>query len=284
MAQRYAIVASERPMPADFPTAVRAFEAGMVAGGLAATTRHAYRRELVNFVIDWCVLRDVDLVSAPRSEINAYLAQLPSRGSKRGDASRALKAFYSFLAGDHRVDNPAEHVKIPRGKLTPAPHLDPADARALLRAAFRHEPRRGWAMLLALHTGARVSSLVAVTAADVDLERGSIYFRVAKGDRPYSVPLDRVAALACRNLIAEGYETLLGVGAARFRQWVHAAEQSAGIDRVWPHLLRHQFSNDVARHGDPEAWRRLLNHADLSQWSRYVHAGDERLRAVLPGS
>jgi len=76
--------------------------------------------------------------------------------------------------------------------------------------------------------------------------------------------------------------TLLGVGAERFRQWVHAAEQEAGLGRVWPHLLRHAASTRVARRADPETWRRFMNHADLSQWARYVAGTDERVRRAVP--
>jgi len=76
--------------------------------------------------------------------------------------------------------------------------------------------------------------------------------------------------------------TLIGVGAERFRQWVHAAEQDAGLGRVWPHLLRHAASTRVARSTDPETWRRFMNHADLSQWPRYVAGTDERLRQAIP--
>jgi integrase len=75
---------------------------------------------------------------------------------------------------------------------------------------------------------------------------------------------------------------LIGVGAERFRQWIHAAEQEAGLGRVWPHLLRHAASTRVARSTDPETWRRFMNHADLSQWARYVAGTDERVRQAVP--
>jgi site-specific recombinase XerD len=81
---------------------------------------------------------------------------------------------------------------------------------------------------------------------------------------------------------ARPHHTLIGVGAERFRQWVHAAEQEAGLGRVWPHLLRHAASTRVARSSDPETWRRFMNHADLSQWARYVAGTDERVRAAVP--
>jgi integrase len=140
-------------------------------------------------------------------------------------------------------------------------------------------------MLLALRTGARVGSLVSVRLVDVDLEARTIWFAQAKNDRPYGVPLDRAGIIAARHLVAEarsaGRERLIGVGATRVRQWVHGAEQDAGLPRIWPHLFRHAFATRVAQANDPEAWRRLMNHADLSQWARYNHADQGRLRGVL---
>jgi site-specific recombinase XerD len=269
----------------DFASVIRRFDAHLTLTGHSERTRHSYRRELVNFWIDWCALRAIDIVVARRSEVEEYLASLPAHGTKRGGAMRAIKAFYAWLEGEHRLDNPAGHLKVPRGKLTPAPELGPEQIRRLMSAAFRKEARRGWAIMLALNTGARVSSLAAIEPRDVELDRRLLRLRVAKGDRPYAVPLNRSALVAARHLVAEAERlertTLLGVGAARFRQWVHDAEREAGLDRIWPHLLRHAFSNRVAQAGDPEAWRRLMNHADLSQWSRYVRADDERLRRAI---
>lgn len=180
-------------------------------------------------------------------------------------------------------------------------------AHRLLRAAFRREHRRGWAILLCYVTGARVGSLVGARPCDIHLGPDArLDLLEAKGGKPYSVPLERAGVIAARHLIdyaghrglsrsdtsgvglplrAEGFAprpVLIGVGAERFRQWVHAAEQEAGLGRVWPHLLRHAASTRVARRADPETWRRFMNHADLSQWSRYVAGTDERVRAAIP--
>ena len=101
-----------------------------------------------------------------------------------------------------------------------------------------------------------------------------------------SVPLERAGVIAAEHLlqsrVLHATDRLIGVGAERFRQWVHAAEQEAGLGRVWPHLLRHAASTRVARSSDPETWRRFMNHADLSQWARYVAGTDERVRAAVP--
>jgi site-specific recombinase XerD len=267
-----------------FPALFAAFAAFMVASGLAERTRHKYRYELLCFVCDWCYLAGIEPHRVSEQDLTRYIVSLPAQGSKRGDAARALKAFYSWLDGRERIGDPSVELKIPRARSTPAPELTEEATRSLLAAAFHQEQRRGWSMMLALETGARVSSLVAVRREDVHLEDASgawIWFREAKGSRPYAVPLSARGRAAARHLLDGGLDPIVGVGAARFRQWVHAAEEAAHLDRVWPHLLRHTFASKVARSGDVEAWRRLMNHADLSQWPRYVRASDERLRAAL---
>ena len=111
-----------------------------------------------------------------------------------------------------------------------------------------------------------------------------VWFDETKGDRPTPQPLNRRGAIAARELATLGHDPILGVGAAQFRQWVHAAEQQAGLERVWPHLFRHTFATKVAAAGDAEAWRRAMGHADLSQWPRYVASSDEAVRRAVNGA
>jgi integrase len=270
-----------------FAAVLRRFDAHLDVTGCSPATRRKYRYELVCWWIDWLYLSDVELDELRPRHLEEYVAGLARNGSKRGDALRALRSFFAWCEAEGEVDrSPIAHIPVPRPKLMPAPDLPDDELRRLLRAAFRRERRRGWAILLAYVTGARVGSLVALRPCDVHLGASPrIDFATAKGDRPYSVPLERAGVLAARHLLAigeVGKPRLIGVGAERFRQWVHAAEQEAGLGRVWPHLLRHAAATRVARSTDPETWRRFMNHADLGQWTRYVAGSDERLRAAVP--
>lgn len=272
--------AGREGVPVEFAPALRRFDAHMQVAGRSDSTRHAYRRELVNFWIDYLLERSLELDTVSEDDVVAYIAGLPKNGSKRADAIRALRAFYGWAPGRVRVDNPTSAMKVPRPGRGAAPNLTSEQLRLLLSTLFRREPRRGWAAMLCFATGARVGSLVALTASDVDLGAGMIHFRVVKNDRPYSKPLNKMGYVSAHHLVYETgrRETLVGVGQERFRQWLHDAEREAGLPRIWPHLLRHSYSNRAAT-GDPEAWRRGMNHSDLSQWARY-HAGDDaRLRA-----
>jgi integrase len=273
-----------------FPGHLHRFQRHLDVLGRSLSTQRKYRYELLCWWTDYLFPRELELADVRARDVEEYLADLPANGSKRGDAIRALRAFCSWAHVEGEIDrDPIAHVPVPRRRVAPAPDLPADDLRRLLRAAFRREPRRGWAILLCYVTGARVGSLVKVRPGDVHLGPDArIDLLEAKGGKPYSVPLERAGVIAAghlRDIRGNGIPadvTLVGVGAERFRQWVHAAEQEAGLGRVWPHLLRHAASTRVARSADPETWRRFMNHADLSQWSRYVAGTDDRVRAALP--
>jgi len=293
--------------PRPFPAVLRRFDQHLDVLGRADTTRRKYRYELLRWWTDYLFAAELEVADVRAADVEDYLAGLPRHGSKRSDALRALRAFCSWAVVEGELDrNPVAHIPVPRPKIAPAPDLSDDELRRLLRAAFRRERRRGWAILLCYVTGARVGSLVAARPVDVHLGPDARLDLIeAKGGKPYSVPLERAGVIAARHLAGptnprpvnhdrpsaetlvassapRSNHTLIGVGAERFRQWVHAAEQEAGLGRVWPHLLRHAASTRVARSSDPETWRRFMNHADLSQWARYVAGTDERVRRAVP--
>lgn len=139
-------------------------------------------------------------------------------------------------------------------------------------------------MVFLLATGARIGSFVDLLPEDVFLDgpMPRVYFRTTKGNRPYEVPLSRRGRIAARHLLElSPGPTVVGVSAERVRQWMHEAELEAGVGRVFPHLLRHEFSNRTARAGDPEAWRKAMNHRNLSQWGRYNEGEVERVASAM---
>ena len=278
-----------------FPAVLHRFDRHLDVLGRSDSTRRQYRYELLCWWVDYLHRAELEVADVHSVDIEEYVGGLPRNGSKRGDALRALRAFCAWAHAEGEIDrNPVAHIPVPRPKVPPAPDLSGDELRRLLRAAFRRERRRGWAILLCYVTGARVGSLVAVRPADVHLGPDArLDLLEAKGGKPYSVPLERAGVIAARHLsdLARRQRSgairaedcrIIGVGAERFRQWVHAAEQEAGLGRIWPHLLRHAASTRVARSSDPETWRRFMNHADLSQWARYVAGTDERVRRAVP--
>ena len=269
---------------------IRAWQTFLESSGTASPrTCASHRYALLRFLADTLLdLREVD-----EPAILEHFGKLDPRGSTRGDQLRALKSFYRW-ATERRIvpEDPARRLKITRRTNGRAPHLTPEELGRLLAAAAAREPRRRWALMFVYGTGARVGSACEVRPEDV--RDGRVYFRVAKNDRPYDVPLEGVAAEAARELerLARSRavrsttpyaDRLIGVGPERFRQWVAQAGADSGV-RAWPHLLRHTFATRVYEATkDPMLVAELLNHADLSQIRRYVAVDEDAKRVALQG-
>ena len=156
------------------------------------------------------------------------------RGPARGLMLRALRSFYAWgtdLDVGEVVMDPARRLKVPRPKLTRAPSLEREQLAAVLKAAESVDPRARPALTLAYYTGARAGSLAALLSSDVRLEQGItvVYFREAKWDRPYSVPLVAPEAIQAIEDLRRlsGWvpkrgirrDTLIGVGRTRLGEW-----------------------------------------------------------------
>ena len=186
------------PVP-DFFAVMRRWDEWMVGRGLAEKTRGMYRYMLLDMAADLMM----DPLEVTEAELFAHIASLPPRGNKAAAVARASRSFYGFTFGHgFTPTNPAVDLAVKEHRAGRVPRLSEQDLRAILRAAFRKSPRRGWAILLAYTTGARAGSLVAVEPADVHLEAGYIEFKVAKNDKPYTVPLERKGRIAALHLLA----------------------------------------------------------------------------------
>ena len=220
-------------------------------------------------------------------DVVAVLKSYAARGPSKGNMATSLKSFYRFAEARELCGNPTGDVKVRPEPEKDAGSLDSGQIRALLRAAFRRDARRGWTIALLYATGARIGSLVAVTAQDVS--PASITFRTMKGHRgPHEVPLNRLGRVAALRLLAlpPGLRpTLVGVGKGAVWQWVHQAAKEANV-RVdgrlaWPHLLRHSAGTaGYEATLDELGVAQFLGHKDTRQIHRYVGRADERKRRV----
>lgn len=260
---------------------VRRWSAFLSVQGLSQTTIRGYRRTLIRFVAD--TLLDLDGVT--EDDVITYIAAMPRNGSARGDALRALRSYYGWAEQrDQFVVSPVRRLKPKNPKYGDAPTLERDDLVRVLFALAWREPRRAWTALLLYSTGARIASACALRPEDVYAGRIHLTYQV-KGDRPYSLPLARTSAAAVEGLRAAmrtGQERLIGVSPTRVRQWLDRAELDTGL-ALWPHLFRHAFGTTLAPLTDPRTWMEAMNHQDLSQYRRYAHASDERLRAAIDG-
>lgn len=260
-----------------------------VSGSANPRTRRAYKRAIVNAMAD--TLTDLRLWS--EDDVVAYLTTFDPKGQMRGQVLRALKSFYGWAEPRGHVPlDPTARLRVKRPKLMPAPSLSRDDLETFLTAAEQSDPRARPCMEFMYATGARIGSMVALRPADLHLgEDPHVTFAVAKGDKPYRVPLGpRAISAASRLLELADYspkmangrrETLVGVGENTIRNWFTEASDRSGI-AARPHLMRHTFATRLAENGtDVRTWIELMNHSDASQFRRYAAASDSNLREAV---
>ena len=270
--------------------------------GASGLTLAAYRTDLTNFAAHLAA-RGVALAGAGRADLLAYLAAPgQARLAPRSLARRlsAVRGFYRYLVREGLTpEDPTARIDSPRlGRPLPKT-LSEADIERLLAAPVGEAPEalRDAAMLELLYaTGLRVSELVGLRLAQVDLNRGVLVV-LGKGARERLVPVGEAAVARIEVYLARARGALLdgqvsdalfvtrrGGGMTRQAFWhrLRAHARAAGFERPpSPHTLRHAFATHLLNHGaDLRAVQMLLGHADLSTTQIYTHVARERLKAL----
>jgi integrase/recombinase XerD len=294
-----------RPLPLE----VEEYLSWLVAErGRSANTLAAYRRDLVRYVA-WLTGRGVTPAAAASADLEAYVADLRAADLAPASVTRAMvavRSLHRFLAdeGDAERDPGLllEVPKVPRGIPKALPE---DDVNALLAAVVGDGPRdrRDRAILEVLYgTGLRISELVGLSLADLDLHGG--YLRAfGKGSKERVVPLIGMAAEALEAWLAVGGRPRLeparwarrgdagavflnarGGRLSRQGAWgvVRRYGTKVGIaDRLSPHVLRHSCATHLLDHGaDVRIVQELLGHASISTTQRYTLVSTERLRSA----
>jgi len=274
--------------------------------GFSTNTISAYRNDLTQFITylqsppeqdhkapvqNWAALTD--------DHLSVYLLHLRDREYAPSTVARktaAIKSFCHQLTSDGIMrSDPAARMTSPRvEKYVPraitAEQIDTLLSQPMRQnGRARSEALRDLAMLETLYSaGMRVSELVALNIADVDLEDGRVRC-AGKGGRDRFVPLRASAIAAVRQYLEKGRaaddenETSLflnhrGKRLTRQGFWLILKDyaQQAGIDDITPHTLRHSFAAHALRHGaELRDVQQLLGHVSISTTQIYRRvAGD----------
>ena len=212
----------------------------------------------------------------------------------------SVRGFYRFTSAATGHENPAADLRAPRAWKALPKYLTVDEVDALLSTPETAGPRglRDHALLEVLYaTGLRVSELLALTLAQVDLDAG-VVTTMGKGRKERVVPIGDEAVSWVRRYLATGRPALAaakkttprlflsarGTSLTRMGFWkiLRGYGLAAGISRaISPHVLRHSFATHLLERGaDLRAIQMMLGHADLSTTQIYTHVLDERLRSV----
>jgi len=237
------------------------------------------------------------------TDLREFLFELKDRGLAASSIRRAtssMRSYFAFLLEEGVLEaDPSERLEAPRiGRGLPDV-LSVEEVQRMLEAPDPDHPMywRDRSILEVLYaTGVRVSELVGMKLANLDLEEG-LCTVFGKGSKERMVPLGRPARRALERYLKEvrpGLDRGKGRGAV-FLNWrgapltrmaiwnlVRKAAEDGGIARdISPHTLRHTFATHLLEGGaDLAAVQELLGHADISTTQIYTHVDREYLREV----
>jgi len=270
---------------------------------MSANTVSSYARDLAALAA-FAERKGKRVEALDRRDLESFARDMMTQGLAPRSVARAiacLRGMYKFLLVEKKIAaDPAEDLRAPRAWPALPKYLDLKEVDLLLEQPDVSIPRgiRDKALIELLYaTGLRVTELLSLKAADINLDAGYLTC-MGKGDKERIVPLGESAAGWVRRYIREARPALLkgrksnwlfvnakgGTQLSRVGFWKLLKEYGikAGVSRdLSPHVLRHSFATHLLDRGaDLRAIQMMLGHADLSTTQIYTHVLEARLRAV----
>ena len=268
----------------------------------SGNTEAAYTRDLRK-LMEYVQQKDLTSFTQVTAELlQAYVSELEAQGRKAATISRFIasaKAFFTWqVAEGMRVDNPAKGLKAPKIEKKPPEILSQEEIMRLLEQPSSHAPKelRDKAMMELLYaTGIRVSELISLELADVNLQLE--YVTCQDGHKERTVPFGATAKRALELYLEKSRPQLVGdvncrllftncSGEPMSRQgfWkiVKYYGKQAGLKGdITPHTLRHSFAAHLLGNGaDLKSVQELMGHSDISTTQVYMQLSDRKIREV----
>lgn len=286
---------------ADFDSAIGEYLQELrVAKRYSPHTVSNYQRDLKSFVEAAQKRHISGWNDVTTQDIRAIVAELHMAGISGRSLARklsALRGLYNYLLKHNLSDsNPAGDVLAPKDKKALPSTLDPDEVNRLLKENL-NDPMisRDLAMFeLMYSSGLRLSELVNVNLADLDLDMGEIRV-TGKGSKMRVLPVGSHAVnavnkwLAFRRTLPGAADKALFVSARGKRIAPRTVQmrlkklaESQGLSRnCYPHMLRHSFASHLLESsGNLRAVQELLGHADISTTQIYTHLDFQHLAQV----
>lgn len=250
--------------------------------------------------IGWCEANG-HTPALDRHLLTAWVAELLAGGAQPATArirQAAVRRFSAWLAGEGDIDaDPLLGIKPPKLDTKVIDGMSDDEIRLLLKACSGRDflARRDEAIVrLLAETGLRAGELLALTTADIDLERGLVVVTRGKGGKgrvvaigpQTSAVLDRYLRARKMHRLASTPALFLGGGGQSLgyfglRTAIMARAQLAGIEGFHLHRMRHSFASRWLASGGSEGG--LMSAAGWSSRDmvdRYArHTAAERAQA-----
>ncbi|HLZ22496.1 MAG TPA: tyrosine recombinase [Ktedonobacterales bacterium] len=269
----------------------------------SANTLGAYRtdlRQLIDYLLQRGVTQWQDVTPAMIADFMLHLRQRSYRTTSIARKVAALKSFFHYLQATHAIErDPSEKLQAPKVEKYLPHALEPEEVERLF-AAVNPAAGTGQRDLAMLHTiystGMRVTELVSLNIAHLDLARGHVRC-AGRTRRERVLPLSLAAQSALgtyldttrRGLLRQEDELALflnhhGQRLTRQGFWliIKSYARAAGIADITPHTLRHSFALDMLGRGmELRSVQELLGHANISTTHIYRQVQRAQLVPVV---
>lgn len=269
--------------------------------GFSSNTAGAYRNDLRQFM-GFLAERGVADRSPEPATLQAFQIWLLERRYADTTLARkiaAVRSFLNFLRAEGVIGcDLAAYLDSPTvGKYLPHA-ISEQQVEDLLAMPRSDSPigLRDLSMLRMLWaTGMRVSELAALNLASIDMQIDQVRC-LGKGGKERIIPFGLHARHCLSRYLDDGRPFLArrpeepalylnhhGERLTRQGFWLilKAYSNSAGIDHISPHTLRHSFATHLLNNNaDLRVVQELLGHSNISTTQIYTHVSRERLRAV----
>jgi len=271
-----------------------------VEKGLAFNSVQSYQRDLAKLARHAADLGK-EIQTLDRSDLVGAIAQMQNRGEKDSTIARfvsACRGLFQYAVREKLLTrDPTEFLETRKSWQSLPKFLTPQQVEQLAAQPDLDTDlgKRDRALIETMFaTGMRVSEVLGLKLADVDLEKGSVRC-FGKGSKERFVPIGRDAIKYLQAYLPARMR-LLG---ERSSQYIFVTERAepltrqgiwrllkdygrrAGIDHITPHLLRHSFATALIENGaDLRSVQLMLGHADVNTTQVYTHLTDRSLHEI----
>ncbi|OAS22914.1 site-specific tyrosine recombinase XerD [Paenibacillus oryzisoli] len=272
--------------------------------GLSRNTLESYERDLLQFVTYLEMQGVTSWRETGKVHLGSYLSQLKTLGRASATLSRirvSLRSFFQYMVKERLLDSdPSVFIEVPKLEKRVPKVLSILEVEKLLEAPQSQHVNgaRDKAMLELLYaTGIRVSELVALNMADVNLGMGFIRC-IGKAEKERIIPLSGIAIRMIDNYIQihrikllkrSIHEEALFIGHLGTRMtrqgfWKimkRYALETQITNEITPHTLRHSFAAHLIENGaDLRSVQEMLGHSDISSTQLYVQVTKIKMKDV----
>lgn len=259
---------------------VELFLTAREAEGCTLPTLRWHRSCLGRF-IDWCdehAITDPDTLTPHL--VRTYIVTLQQSNLNPTSVAtyvRSLRALLGFLFAEELMEkNIAAKIKEPKTPRTIKRPLEDAELKAIINACLTVRDKA--IVTLLFDTGIRSSELCTLTRSKVLLDQRLIIV-MGKGQKMRAVPFSVGTSLHLRKYLLEHDHEYVFLSRSGnpltpngLLQLMMRLAKRAGVEELYPHLLRHTFATNFLRAGGSTLQlQRILGHETPAMTAHYVN-------------